>query len=178
MAKEYPLIRIPTQYARMNLFDVLAIFGFFFGILVGIHFGHRYFGIVGAILGAVAGGILGIIIGLLPRHFMQESMFKEMQKSSNEQLKAKIEHPSWSFYNTLALLNLQVRGEDVQPYLPRVLALLESDDPVTRLFWPRCSRTRIHSPRKTKCTISVIILTPPPKIAAPKPPNSAKKCEI
>jgi hypothetical protein len=61
-------------------------------------------------------------------------MFKEMQQSSNEQLKAKIEHPLWSFYNTLALLNLHVRGEDVQSYLPRVLSLLESDDSVTRLF--------------------------------------------
>ena len=134
MAKEYPLIRIPTQSARINLFDVLAIFGFFFGIFFGISIGHRLFGTIGGIIGAIFGGLAGFVIGFLPRHFMQESMFREMQKSSNEQLKAKIEHPLWSFYNTLALLNLHLRGEDVQSYLPRVLSLLESNDNVTRLF--------------------------------------------
>jgi hypothetical protein len=134
VAKDHPLIRIPTQSARLTLFDVLAIGGFFFGIFLGISLGHRYFGTIGAILGAVVGGFLGIVLGLLPTHFGQEQMFREMQKSSNEQLKAKLEHPLWSFYQTLALLNLQARGEDVQLHLPRVLALLESDDRVTRLF--------------------------------------------
>ncbi|HTR40147.1 MAG TPA: hypothetical protein VMH87_00845 [Pseudomonadales bacterium] len=134
MAKEYPLIRLPTQSARMNLFDVLAIFGFLFGIFFGILLGHRFFGIIGGMTGVVIGGLLGFILGFLPGYFGREHMFREMQRSSNEQLKAKIDHPLWSFYNTLALLNLQMRGEDVQAYLPRVLSLLESDDSVTRLF--------------------------------------------
>lgn len=96
--------------------------------------GLRYFGIPYTIIGAAIGGLLGFIIGFLPGHFAREHMFREMQKSSNEELKAKLEHPLWSFYQTLALLNLHLRGEDVQPYLPRVLALLESEDSVTRLF--------------------------------------------
>jgi hypothetical protein len=134
MAKEYPLIRLPTQPARLRLFDLFPIFGFFFGLYFGASLGHRIFGMNGGIICAIVGAVSGVIIGTLPGHFMQESMFREMQKSSNEQLKAKIEHPLWSFYNTLALLNLHLRGEDVQPYFPRVLTLLESDDPVTRLF--------------------------------------------
>lgn len=134
MAKEYPLIRLPTQSARINLFSVLILAGFFFGFYLGAALGHRFFGHVGAIIGFIVGGPLGLIIGHLPRHFMQESMFREMQKSSNEELRAKIDHPLWSFYNTLALLNLHMRGEDVQSYFPRVLSLLESDDSVTRLF--------------------------------------------
>ena len=134
MAKEYPLIRIPTNSARLTLFDVLALSGLFFGILFGIHVGHRYFGIIGAIVGAVVGGLLGFVLGYLPRHFAQEHMFREMQRSSNEQLKAKLEHSSWNFEQTLALLNLHLRNNDVQSYLPRILTLLESDHSLTRLF--------------------------------------------
>jgi hypothetical protein len=134
MANEYPLIRLPTQPARLTVFEVLAICIFFGGIFIGIAICHPYFGIIGRSIGAVIGGISGFIVGLLPRHLMQERMFREMQKSSNEQLKAKIEHPLWSFYNTLALLNLHLRGEDVQSYLPRILSLLESNDNATRLF--------------------------------------------
>jgi len=77
---------------------------------------------------------VGFIIGRLPDFIMGELTFREMQKSSNEELRAKLEQPQWSFYQTLALLNLQPRGEDVQSYLPRVLKLMEADDPVTRLF--------------------------------------------
>lgn len=40
----------------------------------------------------------------------------------------------WTFIQTLALLNLQVRGEEVQSYLPRVIALLEAGSRQTRLF--------------------------------------------
>jgi hypothetical protein len=134
MAKEFPLIRLPTQPARLRLVDTFPLLGFFLGIYLGASLGHRFFGMIGGIICAIVGAISGVIIGTLPGHFLQESMFKEMQKSSNEQLKAKIDHPLWSFYNTLALLNLHLRGEDVQSHLPRVLSLLESEDNVTRLF--------------------------------------------
>lgn len=134
MAQEYPLIRISTQSARMNLFDVLAIFGFFFGIYLGAALGHRFFGHLGAIIGFIVGGPLGFILGFLPGHFAREHMFRKIQKSSSEELKAELQHSHWNFWQTMALLQLEARGEDVQPYLPRVLALLESDVPVTRLF--------------------------------------------
>jgi hypothetical protein len=134
MSKEYPLIRIPTQTARLTLFEVFAFCGLFGGMFFGIAICHPHFGIVGRSIGAVVGSILGFFLGLLPRHFAQEHMFREMQKSTNEQLKTKLELPGWNFYQTLALLNLHLRGEDVQPYLPRVLTLLESDDNFLRLF--------------------------------------------
>lgn len=134
MAKEYPLIRIPTQPVRLTLFEVFTFCALFGGVFLGIAVCHPYFGIIGRSVGGVAGGILGFFIGFLLRWFSQEHMFREMQRSSNDELKAKLEQPLWSFYQTLALLNLHLRGEDVQPYLPRVIALLESNDHVTRIF--------------------------------------------
>lgn len=134
MAKEYPLIRLPTQPARLTLFEVLAFCGLLLGVFLGIFLGHYFFEMTGAIVGAVFGGFLGIAIGILPKHFGQEQICKEMQQCSNEELKAKLEHHTWTFCQTLALLNLHLRGEDVQPYLPRVLKLLESNDHTTRLF--------------------------------------------
>ena len=49
-------------------------------------------------------------------------------------MKAVVDEKEWTFIQTLALLNLQLRGEEVQVYLPRVIALLESDNSRTRLF--------------------------------------------
>lgn len=134
MPEENPLIRVPTQPIRLTLFGVFAIAGLCSGVLCGIIFGQRYFGFPGAIVGAVIGGFVGIVIGKLPSFFMQEHMFREMQKCTNDELKTKLKQQPWSFYQTLALLNLQLRGEDVQSYLPQVLALLESEDSKLRWF--------------------------------------------
>ena len=96
--------------------------------------GHLRFGVPGAIAGGVIGGVVGLAIGSLPRHLTQEFVFRKMQRSSNDELRAMLEHKLWAFNETLALLNLQVRGEDVQPYLPRVLSLLESEGSLERVF--------------------------------------------
>lgn len=134
MPEDNPLIRVPTQPTRLTLFGVLAIAGLCSGIFLGIIFGPRYFGSPGAIIGALVGGFVGIVIGKLPSFFMEEHMFRELQKCTNDELKSKLEQQPWTFYQTLALLNLQLRGEDVQSYLPRVLTLLESEDSKLRWF--------------------------------------------
>ena len=104
-----------------------------------MRFGIRWFGIVGAIGGTVGGGCIGFVIGSIPTILVDEWMFRAMRNRSNAELKELIEKGEgskgqWKFLQTLALLNLQLRGEDVQAYLPRVLTLMESDDPETRLF--------------------------------------------
>ncbi len=139
MNTENPLIRFPTQSARLNLFDVLAFAGLFAGALFGLKFGHRWFGIIGAIAGAVVGGLAGLVTGHLPNYLSLQHTFKDMQKRSNAELRDLIEKGEgskheWKFFQTLALLNLQARGEDVQSYLPRILTMLESEDWRTRLF--------------------------------------------
>lgn len=133
MSEENPLIRVPTQPTRLTFFGVLALAGLCVGIFLGLFLGHRYLGAAGAFVGALVGGLVGIVVGNLPSFFMQECIFRDMQRCTNVELKSKLEQQPWSFYQTLALLNLQLRGEDVEPYLPRVLALLESED--SKMRW-------------------------------------------
>lgn len=129
-----PLIRVPTQPARLTVFVLIQFLTSWTGIIWGGLGGYQHFGIWGGVLGAVAGGILGIIIGTIPGFLSQEAMFRRMQKSTNTELRAELEKPWWNFWQTLALLNLQLRGEEVQTYLPRVLGLLESEDRLVRKF--------------------------------------------
>jgi len=134
MKQEHPLIRLPTQSTRMNLFDVLTFGGLLFGILLGSATGHAWRGVIGAIAGGIGGGIIGLVIGRLPGFLVEDQLFKSMQKKSNAELKAVIDEEKWTFFQTLALLNLHLRGEDVQGYLPRVITLLASDNWQTRIF--------------------------------------------
>jgi hypothetical protein len=134
MKPQHPLIRLPTVSTRLNLFGVLTLFGLLLGILLGSAVGHAWLGVVGAIGGGIVGGVAGLAIGMLPGFLAQEYLFKSMQKSSNAELKAMIEEDEWTFIQTLALLNLHLRDEDVQVYLPRVIAQLESDNWRTRLY--------------------------------------------
>lgn len=129
-----PLIRVPTQPARLTIFVLIQFLASWAGIVWGGLAGYHHFGIWGGVLGVVVGGILGVVLGTIPNFLSQEAMFRRMQKSTNAELRAELEKPMWNLWQTLALLNLQLRGEDVQAYLPRVLALLESEDRLTRRF--------------------------------------------
>jgi hypothetical protein len=133
MNEQHPLVRIPTEPTRLNFFVVLNIGGAVLGIMLGFAAGHA-FGTMGAIVGGMVGGFSGLIVGYLPGYLSQEWLFKSMQKKSNAELKAVVDEKEWTFIQTLALLNLHLRGEDVQSCLPRIIVLLESDDPRTRLF--------------------------------------------
>jgi len=118
----------------MRFVDLVALAGLFAGLVGGILLGLRHFGVIGGIVGALAGGYLGLTIGRVPDFLIDEWMFREMQKSSNDELRAKLERPGWDFIHTTALLNLQARGEDVESYRPRILTLLEADDSLKRLL--------------------------------------------
>ena len=131
---QYPLIRVPTVPVGLTLFVLLVLIGTTMGIVWGAMAGHHWFGRVGAIAGAIVGGCLGFFIGSLPDYLLKEHMFKSMQKKSNAELRAVVDEKEWTFIQTLALMNLHLRGEEVQTYLPRVIALLESDNSRTRLF--------------------------------------------
>jgi hypothetical protein len=133
MNKPYPLVRIPTVPAGLTLFVVLAFGGLILGVLVGFAVGHA-FGLIGTIAGGVLGGCVGYALGVLPGFLVEQSLFKDMQMKSNAELKAVVDEKNWTFLQTLALMNLAARDEDVKSYLPRVMDMLESDSARTRLF--------------------------------------------
>jgi hypothetical protein len=101
---------------------------------LGVGFGHKYFGTIGAIVGGITGLIIGFIIGYLLDKISTRSMFREIEGSSNEKLRAITEMKFWNFYTTLALLQLAARGEEVRQKLPRIIDMLESDSLLNRLY--------------------------------------------
>jgi hypothetical protein len=103
-------------------------------MIFGFTEGQRHFGTMGGIIGIPLGGIIGGWLGYLPNILCSEWMFRKLQRSSNEELRAIADEKYWTFRQTLALLNLQRRGEDVQSYLPRVIGLLELKDLRSRYF--------------------------------------------
>lgn len=134
MSSSNPIVRVPTVPLGLTMFALIALLGSSAGSIIGYLAGSRYFGITGGIVGALPGGIIGLILGYLPQYFTNEWTFRKMQKSSNEELKVIVNSSLWTFNQTLALLNLQLRGENVESYLPRVITLLESKDLRSRYF--------------------------------------------
>jgi len=155
MGQKNPLIRLPSEPTRLTIFALFALVGLLLGAIGGAIMGYRFLGFPGVFVGVPAGGFLGFALGRLPDFLMSECVFRQMQRRSNAELKAIVDQNQWMFSQTLALLNLQVRGEDVQSYLPRVISLLESDDRLTRrfgldalrwVFTPEASKVRNYDP--------------------------------
>lgn len=69
-----------------------------------------------------------------PARLVHKALFKELERSSTSKLWEIAGEDEWNFRNSLALLNLSVRGEDVKPVLPRIISMLESDSTLTRRF--------------------------------------------
>lgn len=141
MSTQNPLIRAPILPFPLTglgvLFGTLRLAGLLAGVCFGIAFGRRWFGIAGVISCGISGAFTGLVAGYVPWMLFEEHIFKRMQKRSNAELTALIDkgdQGQWTFVQTLALSNLQARGEAVRPYLRRVLTMLESDNPRTRLF--------------------------------------------
>jgi hypothetical protein len=138
MKPKYPLVRIPTEPTRLGMFGLLFFCVTLVGIIFGSVVGYAHFRIVGAVAGGLIGGLIGSVLGSLPNGLFQEAMFRSLRRKSNDELRTMIEkgEPAigeWTFIQAMALLNLQLRGEDVQPYRLRVIALLEADQWQTRL---------------------------------------------
>lgn len=122
------------NYTRLTIFHVLWLVGGGLGFGFGIIFGLKHFGVIGAILGAALGGVCGIMPALLLEHFVHRSLFKEIQQSSSEKLWNNLDKGDWNFFHTMSLLQLAVRGEDIEKKLPRILQMLGSDTKSTRLY--------------------------------------------
>jgi hypothetical protein len=121
-------------YTRITIIQVIALFFIALGISLGYLVGIRFFGRAGGILCAIVGFFVGQVIARFIEQFVHRSMFKELEKSSNEQLWKIVSMSWWNFYQTIALLQLAKRGQDVRSRLPRIVDMLESNDRLTRIY--------------------------------------------
>ncbi|HWN97506.1 MAG TPA: hypothetical protein VNT99_20925 [Methylomirabilota bacterium] len=122
------------QPTRLTLFVVVHLFGRVAGLIIGACVGLKYFQIAGLAIGAVVGFLLGHIVGYLPTWLGTRWMFRSIEKSATAELKDSLDQGEWNFWQTMTLLQLAARKENVQPYLPRILAMLESDETLTRVY--------------------------------------------
>ncbi len=117
----------------ITLLDLLQIILTIGGTVAGAASGHDAFGIVGAIGGAVLGGYIGAYVGSWPLRFRLLRMRKQLAPLSVKELEEYLSicHLSLPSPNYV-LLELQLRGEDIQKHLPRVLEMLCSDSIIER----------------------------------------------
>ena len=135
------------HYTRLTLFHVLWFTAVVFGVTLGIKLGLRYFGTVGVVSCGVGGFLVGHILGCVPEWAATKMLHRDLERSTNEELRAIVAADDWMFCHTMALLHLAARGEEVRSELPRILLMLESESQLTRLFgW---DALRIVFPQET-----------------------------
>ena len=122
------------EFTRITMFQVLHWAGMILALAAGGTLGFRWFEAVGAIVGCVVGLIVGSLVGSIPDWVATKSLFKELEKSSDDELKEILAKDEWNFYQTMALLNLAARGEDPRSYLPRIGSMLQSDVQLERVY--------------------------------------------
>jgi hypothetical protein len=102
-------------------------------VVVGIDTGNHCFGIMGAIAGGILGCVIGFFVSAFPECLSMLFFFREIQKSTNEELRARISLGDWEFGHTLALRQLTDRWQDIREELLRIIGMLESANQLTRM---------------------------------------------
>lgn len=120
----------PTQVTLFLLIQMLAAVG---GSVTGVAIG-KPFGIVGAVVGGISGLLMGAFLGGLPDWLATRLLFRKVARSPNDELAKMVDLGLWNFSNTLALLHLSARGQNVRSYLPRIVGLLESENMLCRIY--------------------------------------------
>jgi hypothetical protein len=122
------------QPTRMTLNVLLYLVAVVTGGVTGGGLGFNLFGVGGAIAGGIVGAGLGHAVGVVPEWLSTRLMFRHISRSSDEELWKIVHLGFWNFYQTLALLQLAARGQDVRTQLPRIVKMLESDDRLQRVY--------------------------------------------
>ncbi len=135
----------PTQ---ITLFVVAWFVAVVIGGIGGANLGSELLGTGGAIAGGILGVVLGHVVGVIPDWLSTRLMFRHIARSSDEKLWKIVNLGFWNFYQTMALLQLAARGQDVRAQLARIVKLLESDNELERVYgW---DALRIVFPAETK----------------------------
>ncbi|MFY9224613.1 MAG: hypothetical protein WAQ98_18205 [Blastocatellia bacterium] len=121
-------------YTKITIFHIIFLLGLCFGLMTGMILGYSQYGIIGAIIVGVIGLYCGGQIGFFPHRLANRAIFKHIEKSTNEELRRIIDRNEWNFYNTLALMELSKRNQNINTDLYRIFQLLQSDNFLQRLY--------------------------------------------
>ena len=136
------------QSTRVTLFEVLWFVALAAGGILGVGLGSDLFGRWGAIVGGIIGVVVGHVVGVVPDVLSTKLFFRQLARSSNEELWKIVNEKFWGFCQTMALLQLAARGQNVRTQLPRIVKMLESDGRLERIYgW---DALRIVFPEETK----------------------------
>lgn len=119
---------------HLTFFHILWLFLICLCTAIGIAAGGYAFGTIGKITGGIAGFVIGFLAGAFADDLIVRQLFREVEGSSNEKLRTMVASEPWNFRNTLALLQLGAREQEVDMELPRILGMLESDSKLTRIY--------------------------------------------
>jgi len=122
------------QYTRITIFHFLWLTSVASFTSLGLWVGLRYFGTIGVIASGVIGLVIGHVIGCLPDWISTRLFFRHIMQCSKEELRAMVAEDDWKFLHTMALLRLGAMGEEVRQEIPRIVAMLESDSKLTRIY--------------------------------------------
>ena len=110
----------------ITIFHLFSFCGSCAGIVYGAVLGFSHFGSAGAVLGGIIGLFLGYIVGRIPLGIASMLLGRNLNKTSTEQLKSRIQD---EFYITHILIaELAKRGENVEQFFPHVIELLRSSE--------------------------------------------------
>ncbi len=123
-----------VEAAQFSIFHIFGMLGIALGSSMGGVGGYQFFGMIGLVGGGLVGAYCGGWLGQLPERWARRSLFREIESASNEELWSIVNEERWNFRQSLALLHLSSRGENVRSEKPRIIVMLESDQPLQRIF--------------------------------------------
>lgn len=121
----------PTQFTLFHLFWLICLA---IGCVEGLAVGASHYGKTGAAIGAAIGLCIGHLAGSLTHWGARQWFLWTIRRSSNEELWRNVRQDRWNLHQTLSLLQLATRGQQVCGELPRIVAMLESDDMLKRIY--------------------------------------------
>jgi hypothetical protein len=119
---------------KYTVFDLLAWTAFCGCLSACAYLGKEIYGVPGVLLGGFFGIFVGFIAGLIPYQLETKYIKWKLEQSSIDELWEVANLGIWNFNNTLALVHLAARGQDIYKALPRILLLLKSDSELERIY--------------------------------------------
>lgn len=115
----------------ITIFDILPIAGFIFGAIFFAQYGQQHFGVSGGAVGLLLGGAAGFAIGKAT--WFLTWRIANIEGKSDKELRGILDSDKYFIYH-LALAVLMSRGENIDQYKKKLIALLSAQEHDRRLF--------------------------------------------